>query len=103
MNKHQKIAYQNLKNAFNWIIGGYYNSIQDGMFEDTNTPEVRRENLFNEIYDATLNDDYRCAGAALYGAPIYSVRFAGKAFIQSKLNELLDSDEDAQEIIYYEN
>lgn len=54
MNKHQKIAYQNLKNAFNWIIGGYYNSIQDGMFEDANTPEVRRENLFNEFMTQPL-------------------------------------------------
>lgn len=103
MNGHQKIAYKNLRNAFNWIIGGYYNSIQDGMFEDTDAPEVRRQNLFNEIYAAALNDDYRHEGAVFYGVPVYSMRFAGKAFIQSKLNELLDSDGDAQEIIYYED
>lgn len=99
MTGHQKIAKKNLTNAFNWIVGGYYNAILDECFDDTEAPYERRENLFKEIYDSVMVDDYRLPGTVLYDAPVYSMRFAGKNFIRNELNSMLDNDSDAQFVI----
>lgn len=34
MTGHERIAKKNIVGAFNWIVGGYYNCIQDGYEEE---------------------------------------------------------------------
>ena len=91
---HEQIAKRNIKGAFNWIVGGYYNSLQDGYVEDL--PESR-DSLKNEIYEASMNDLYM-PGLVLSGRAPKEMRFAGKDFCIHVIEDLLDTDSDVKEI-----
>lgn len=90
---HEQIAKRNIRGAFNWIVGGYYNCIQDGYEEDL--PETR-EDLINEIYEAAMFDKF--SGHVIYDGAPKEMRFAGKEFCMKVINHLMETDEDVAEI-----
>ena len=90
MTKHQKDALKNLRGAYNFVVGGYENSVQDGDMEEL--PAV--EDLFNEVYSEAMNTRYDMTGGlSISGgdAPI-CMKFAGKAFIREQLVNMFKAD-----------
>ena len=94
MTSHERIAKRNIVGAFNWIVGGYYNCIQDGYEEDL--PETK-EDLINEIYESAMTDAYSPGHMSCGRAP-KEMRFAGKEFCMKVINHLIETDEDVEEI-----
>lgn len=91
---HEKIAYKNIKAAVNYIVGGYYNDLQDGYTEYL--PESI-EDLKEEIYEESMNNEYG-AGYMGSGKAPKEMRFAGEAFCRAIIDELVDNDEDVAAI-----
>lgn len=90
MTKHQKDALKNLRGAYNFVLGGYENSVQDGTMEEL--PAV--EDLFNEVYSEAMNTRYDMTESlSISGgyAPI-CMKFAGKAFIREQLANMFKTD-----------
>ena len=54
LTKHQKVAAEQLDNAYNWIVGGYYNTVQDGEAEEM--PPV--EDMFDEVMEEATTHLY---------------------------------------------
>ena len=94
MTGNEKIAYRNVRGAFNWIVGGYYNCLQD---DDTDYLPESREALINEIYDSAMNNLYTPGFEQIGKAP-KEMRFAGKEFIMERIEKLAESDGDFVEI-----
>lgn len=94
MTNFEKIAAQNITHAVNWIVGGYYNCIQDGCPEDL--PRSKAE-LANEIYDSAMFNLYR-PGMEGYGKAPREMRFAGEKFCREYIAKLLNDDGDVEEI-----
>lgn len=85
---HQKIAKTQLKNAYNWIVGGHENSLQDGHIEEL--PSV--EDMFNEVYDEATSILYE-EGCVHTSQPApASMNFAGKQFLIDTLVKLFEKD-----------
>ena len=87
LSKHQKVAADQLSNAYDWIVGGYMNGVQDGDLEEM--PPV--EDLFTEVLAE--------ATAHLYGKGVCSqkpapaaMQFAGRKFIRETLAGLFQAD-----------
>lgn len=93
MNGHEKIAAKNIKGAFNWLVGGWYNCMQDGYEEDIPTLEEAKE----AVCDEAMNNLYRGGGEACGKAP-KEMRFAGEEFCRAYVEELFQKDEDVEEI-----
>lgn len=91
---HEKIAMRNIRNAFNWIIGGYYNAMLDG---ELDAPKLR-EDLADEIYDSAIEDSFGDGWMGIGGSP-REMRFAGEKFCRAYIEWKLDNDEDAQAIM----
>lgn len=91
---HQDIAKKNIINACNWIVGEYYNSMQDGYTEDLPTMEELQE----EIYLSALRDRYTGCGVQFDNAP-KEMRFAGTEFCKAVIKEFCEADSDVKEII----
>ena len=90
MTKHQEDALKNLRGAYNLVVGGYENSVQDGDMEEM--PAV--EDLFNEVYGEAMSTRYGMVGGlSISGgdAPI-CMKFAGKAFIREQLAKMFQAD-----------
>ena len=97
MNGHEKIAYKNIKHCINYIVGGYYNCLQD------DCPEYLYESheaLENEIYESAITNTYG-PGYEGYGKAPKEMRFAGESFIRSTIKKLLDKDDDVATIDHY--
>ena len=92
--EHEKIAMRNIRGAINWIVGGYYNCIQDGCEEYL--PESR-EQLENELYISALNNLYQ-PGMECCGRAPKEMRFAGEKFCRAYITWKLEQDGDFQEI-----
>ena len=93
-NGHERIAMSNIRGAINWIVGGYYNCIQDGCEEYL--PQSR-ESLEAEIYSSALNNAYGPGFEASGKAP-KEMRFAGETFCKAYIRWKLDQDGDFIEI-----
>lgn len=52
---NERIAAKNIRGAINWIVGGYYNSYQDGYDEDVPKSKL---SIIEEVYDAAMADAY---------------------------------------------
>lgn len=91
---HREIAKKNIINACDWIVGGYYNSLQDGDMEYL--PESMEE-LQEEIYSSALENKYTGDGE-IYGRAPKEMRFAGSEFCKAIIKEYCESDSDVQEI-----
>lgn len=55
MTGNERIAAKNIRGAINWIVGGYYNSYQDGYDEDV---PKSKQSIIEEVYDAAMADAY---------------------------------------------
>lgn len=87
MTKHQKVAAEQLSNAYNWIVGGYENSVTDGDLEEV--PSI--EELFNEVLDEATSHLYGEGMCSLNPAPA-AMNFAGKRFILDTLADLFRAE-----------
>ena len=97
INGHEKIAGRNIRGAINWILGGYYNCLQDDCPEYL--PESR-EALEEEIYESAMTNFYS-RGMELMGRAPREMRFAGEKFIRDLITKMLDEDGDFIEIRDY--
>lgn len=93
MNGHEKIAARNIKGAFNWLVGGWYNCFQDGYEEDIPSLEEAKE----AVYDGAMNNLYK-GGGEIYGRAPKEMRFAGEEFCRELVEELFLNDGDAEEL-----
>ena len=93
MNGHEKIAAKNIEGAFNWLVGGWYNCLQDGYEEDIPSVEEAKETVYCEA----MNNLYR-NGSELIGRAPKEMRFAGEEFCKELVEELFLNDGDAEEI-----
>lgn len=96
---HEAIAARNIHHAINWIVGGYYNCIQDHCPEYL--PESR-EALEAEIYDSAMQNRY-APGYEGYNKAPKEMRFAGEKFCRAYIAWKLDHDDDYQEIAAFQN
>lgn len=87
---HEKIAMRNIKGAYNWIVGGYVNDLEDGI--NGYLPKTR-EGLFDLIYTSAMNELYGIGGVDHGKAP-KEMRFAGEKFCRAYLTYLMDNDPD---------
>ena len=88
MNKHQKLAAQQVKHAINWIVGGYENSIQDGHMDASEMPS--KEELVDEIYNELMVSSYGPGSCSCH--PIEEIKFAGMDFIKFYTNYRLTKE-----------
>ncbi len=79
LNRHQKLAAKKIHHAYNWILGGLENSVQDGELEEM--PPV--EEMFNQVYDMVMTED--CGVGFAGGSSRTELRFAGKQFILDRI------------------
>ena len=93
MNGHEKIAAKNIEGAFNWLVGGWYNCLQDGYEEDIPSLEEAKETVYCEA----MNNFYK-SGGEVYGRAPKEMRFAGEEFCRELVEELFLNDGDAEEI-----
>ena len=93
MNGHEKIAARNIEGAFNWLVGGWYNCLQDGLDEDIPSLEEAKETVYAEA----MNNLYK-SGGEVYGRAPKEMRFAGEEFCRELVEELFLNDGDAEEI-----
>lgn len=93
MNGHEKIAARNIKEAFNWMVGGWYNCIMDGYEEDVPTLEEAKETVYSEAMTTLFR-----GGSATNGRAPKEMRFAGEEFCRSYVDKLFAEDSDALEI-----
>lgn len=91
---HERIAMRNIRYAINWIVGGYYNCIQDDCPEYI--PETRAQ-VENEIYLSAIQNLYD-EGYEGYNKAPKEMRFAGEAFCRAYITWKLDNDDDFAEI-----
>lgn len=94
MNEFEKIASRNIHHAINWIVGGWYNCLQDDTPEDI--PDTK-EDAFNEIYTSCMNNAYG-PGFEAYGKAPKEMRFASSEFIKNRIEKMLAKDGDWEEI-----
>lgn len=90
MTHHQEGALENIREAYNWVVGGLENSVQDGQLESM--PPV--EEMLSEVYaEATQSCHTMVGGMSVHGgnAPI-CMKFAGKAFIRKQIAKLFRED-----------
>ena len=91
---HERIAIRNLRYAFSWIVGGFYNDLQDGNEEYL---PGSREELAGYIYESAMTNLYD-VGYEGYGKAPKEMRFAGEKFCRAYIEWKLDNDSDAKEI-----
>ena len=92
MTGHEKIAARNIKGAFNYEIGGLYNSYLDG--EEIN---YTLEEAKDMVYDCAMSGLYG-PYTVLYNAAPKEMRFVGKEFCMNYIDKLFSKDDDVAEI-----
>ena len=87
LTKHQKVAAEQLENAYNWIVGCYYNTVQDGEAEEM--PPV--EDMFDEVMEEATAHLYGEGMCSQKPAPA-AMNFAGKKFLIETLTSLFEAE-----------
>lgn len=94
-NGWEKIAKTNIKNCYNWIVGGLENTLQD--CEEDSEEYINAQNTLNdtdrlldEIYHEAITTKYS-TGMAGGKAPT-EMRFAGRDFCRNYIIKLLKKD-----------
>ena len=93
MNGHEKIAAKNIEGAFNYLVGGWYNCLQDGCEEYIPSLEEAKETVYCEAMESLYK-----GGNEIYGESPKEMRFAGEKFCRELIEELFLNDGDAEEI-----
>lgn len=57
-NKDEKIAKKNIENAYNWIVGGYENSVVDGEMTQEEFNEWINNKAFDEVFSEAMDTGY---------------------------------------------
>lgn len=83
MTAHEKKAARVIKEEFNWIVGGFYNSMQDGWEEDV--PDTKEEAM-DMVYMAAMGEHEK------------EIRFAGETFCREYIEHLFANDSDVKEL-----
>lgn len=86
----EKIAQENIKNAFNWIVGERENTVSDGDMTQEEFNEWIMNSAVDEVYHEAITTKYHedaCGGPA----PT-EMRFAGKEFCYEYLMKLFRRD-----------
>lgn len=94
LTKHEIIAKRNIMNAINWIVGEYYNCIQDDCLEYLPSS---LESLEDEIYSNSLLHEFS-PGSVRHDRAPREMRFAGETFCRNLIHEKLVKDSDVAEI-----
>lgn len=84
----------NIRRAIDWVVGGYYNDLQDGNEERL---PGSKEQLANIIYDSAMFNYYGRGYEAIGKAP-REMRFAGEKFCRAYIDWKLDQDHEVAEI-----
>lgn len=84
---HQKVAKNQLEYTYNYIVGGYINTVQDG--EAETLPPV--EDMFDEVMTEATTHLYGEGMCSNRPAPA-SMNFAGKRFLIDTLVKLFETD-----------
>lgn len=87
LSKHQKVAAENIKNAYSWIVGGYQNSVLDGNAEEM--PSI--EEMFTEVLEEANSGEYSDSWVQIGHAPA-AMQFAGRKFVRETLADLFKAD-----------
>ena len=85
--KHAAVAKKQLEDAYNWIVGGYINTVQDG--EAETMPPV--EDMFDEVMEEATTHLYGKGMCSQKPAPA-AMRFVGKRFLIDTLTVLFQQD-----------
>lgn len=85
--KHAAVAKQQLEDAYNWIVGCYTNTVQDG--EAETMPPV--EDMFDEVMEEATTHLYGKGMCSQKPAPA-AMRFVGKRFLIDALTVLFQQD-----------
>lgn len=93
MTGHERIASKNIEWAVNWIVGGYYNTVQDHGEKEW-LPDSR-DDLVREIYDSAINNKY-AEGYEGFGKAPREMKFAGKDFIMAEIERYLQEEENEE-------
>ena len=96
MNKTEKRAWKEVKNAFNWVVGGYENSVCDGQMEEMPTYEAIVEEIYWTVMNCTTTEGHQS------GKPCDEVRFAGKDFIMECIQHLMEKGDFQYEVKHEE-
>lgn len=90
LTNHQKGALENLKGAYDFVVGGIENDLADGNLMDMPSVEV----MFEQVYDEAMNSRYGMVGGLFVsgGEVPICMKFAGKAFIREQLAKLFRKD-----------
>lgn len=97
MNKTEKRAWKEVKNAFNWVVGGYENSVCDGQMEEMPSYEDIVDEIYWTVMNCTTEQGYQSS------RPCDEVRFAGKEFIEECIKHLMDTEEFQYEVKHAES
>lgn len=89
-NGWELIAKKQLKNAYNWIVGGNENAVSDGEMTNEEFNEWIQNEALDEVYSEAITSQYHedaCGGKAPS-----EMRFAGKKFCYEYLKRLFKND-----------
>jgi hypothetical protein len=89
-NGWELIAKKQLKNAYNWIVGGNENAVSDGEMTNEEFNEWIQNEALDEVYSEAITTQYHedaCGG----NAPS-EMRFAGRDFCYNYLKRLFKND-----------
>lgn len=89
-NGWEKIAKENIENAYHWNVGGYENSVSDGEMTQEEFDEWIKNEAINTIYQEAITTKY--TGESCGGKAPSEMRFAGKKFCMEYIIELLKND-----------
>jgi len=89
-NGWELIAKKQLKNAYNWIVGGNENSVSDGEMTNEEFNEWIQNEALDEVYHEAITTEY---GEGYSGGKAPSeMRFAGRDFCYNYLKRLFKND-----------
>ena len=89
---HERIAERNIRGAFDYIVGGYFNMKMDGDERDLPTIEEAKA----EVYDCAMADDYRDIGCVRGNNAPKEMRFATTEWCKTLIDELFENDGDVE-------
>ena len=96
MNGTEKRAWTEVKNAFDWVVGGHENSVCDGYDEEMPSYEALVEEIYETVMTCTTKPGYQSM------RPCDEVRFAGKEFIMECIEHLMDNGDFQYEVKHEE-
>ncbi len=100
MTKFEKIAMNNIRNCFNYEIGGLYNAYIDGAEIEYPTITEMKESIYSLSIKHRYGD-----GSCFFNCAPKEMRFAGKEFCKNYINRLFEkskNDTDIKEIPWKE-